>query len=240
MKDQDEDIREFLNNLPDKFDIVEDGIDIQIQKEYLDYSHSFDNGELADVQTLKLVSFLFDTNQPLEAKKKVLTLLAHLGTITAYRQIEKYYNLPDNGLKEWTAMALQECKMFLESMLTDQSKGLILSGLGGYQDKMRFFFLILPISEKGFTSAEKNIMDEEFKLVAKAMNSVVESVNLAETFIGLTVLIPMDVAVGTFIETGIKNCNEIRDFVFEHYYVTNMNIPDDAEIDEIIKIVKSD
>lgn len=240
MKNKHEDIREFLNNIPDKFDILEDGIDIQIQKEYLDYSHSFENCELTEDQTLKLGNILFNPNQPLEAKKKVLTLLAHLGTITAYRQIEKYYNLPDKELKDWTALALQECKMFLESMLTDQSKGIILSGLGGSKNKMRYFFLVLPISEKGFTTAEKDIMPEEFKLVARDMNSIVESVNLADTQIGLTVLIPMDVAVGTFIETVIKKCNEIREFIFEHYYVTNMNIPDEAEIDEIIKIVKSE
>jgi hypothetical protein len=36
------------------------------------------------------------------------------------------------------------------------------------------------------------------------MNTVVESFNLKVTFVGLTALIPMDVAVGTYIEIALK------------------------------------
>ncbi|WP_373496048.1 hypothetical protein [Aquiflexum sp.] len=46
MKDNPKDILDFLNGIPDKFDILEEGVDLQTQKEYLDYSHSFDLGEL--------------------------------------------------------------------------------------------------------------------------------------------------------------------------------------------------
>jgi len=48
----------------------------------------------------------------------------------------------------------------------------------------------------------------------------------------------MDIAVGSLIETGIIKCNELGNFVFEHYYVTNQGIPDESEIKEIIKIIK--
>lgn len=238
MKDKHEDIREFLESISDNLNMMEEGIDFRTQKEYIDYSHSFGSGELTEKDTLKLASFLFDTNQPVEEKKKVLTLLAHLGTITAFRQIEKYYQHPDKELKQWTAMALQECKMFLESTLTGESTGFISTGLGGLQDKMRFYFLVLPLSDAAFTTTQKNIIKEELNLVAKEMNCIVESVVNADKYVGLTVLVPMDVAVGTLIETVIKKCNELGDFVFEYYYVTNGNIPDAAEIDEIIKIVR--
>lgn len=63
---------------------------------------------------------LFDAKTKIDLKKKVLALLALLGTITAFRQIEKYRINPDNDLKQWTALALQECKMLLESTLTNQ------------------------------------------------------------------------------------------------------------------------
>ncbi len=73
---------------------------------------------------------------------------------------------------------------------------------------------------------------------AKEMNSIVESVDHSEKHVGVTTLVPMDVAVGTLIETVIKKCNELGDFVFENYYVTNQNIPDTLEINNIIEIVK--
>ncbi|WP_373496047.1 hypothetical protein [Aquiflexum sp.] len=174
----------------------------------------------------------------IDGKKKALTLLAHIGTITAYRQIERYYRNPDEEVRKWAVLALQECRMLLESMLTDENMGFIISGLGGLKDKLRFYFLMLPASDKPFTTPQKKIIKEEVNLVAKDLNCIVETVDPADKFVGLTVLVPMDVAVGTFIETGIKKCNVLGDFVFEHYYVTNTDIPDLKEIEDIIKIVR--
>lgn len=238
MTDNQEDILNFLENLPDEYDILEEGIDVQTQMEYIDHSHSFDRGELTEIETIGLSSILFDLNASLQSKKKALSLLAHLGTVLAFRQIEKYYQNPDKDLKKWTALALQECKMFLESVLTEESTGFISSGLGGLQDKLRYYFLVLSASDRPFTRTQMNIIKNEFPLIGKDLNSIIELFDFSDTFVGLTVLMPMDVAVGTFIETGIKKCNELGNFVFEHYYVTNQNIPDKAEIIDIIKIVK--
>jgi len=235
--DKHEDIRELLNALSDTFDILEESIDIHTQKEFIDYSHSFDRSELTETETINLGNILLDTNTAIEAKKKALALLAHLGTITAFRQIEKYYKNPEKGLKQWTALALQECKMFLENTLTDMSAGFILSGLGGNMDKLRYFFLVLSLSDRPFTATQKNIIKEEF-VRAKDLNCVIEAVNPSDRFVSLTVLVPIDIAVGTFIETGIKMCNKLGDFVFEHYYVTNQEIPDISEIPDIINKVK--
>ncbi len=238
MKNNPKDIQNFLDGIPDKFDILEEGVDIQTQKDYLDYSHSFDLGELTEAETINLGHILCDTRTEIDGKKKALTMLAHLRSITAYRQIERYYHHPDNELRKWTVLALQESRMFLESMLTDENTGFISSGLGGLKDKLRYYFLVLPISDKHFTTTQKKIIKEEVNIVAKDLNCIVEAVDPADTFVGLTVLVPMDVAVGTFMETGIKKCNELGDFVFEHYYATNMDIPNIKEIEDIIKIVR--
>ena len=238
MADKHEEILKFLEDIPETFSILEEGIDEQTQNEYLNYSHSFEQGELNDDETMHISGMLFSTKTPPEAKKKALTLLAHLGTITAYRQIEKYYNTPGNELKTWAALALQECRMFLETSLTDESTGFISSGLGGLDDKMRYYFLVLPSGEKPFTSTQQTIIENEFDLVARDLNCVVETVDSSGSYMGLTALVPLDVAIGTFIETGIEQSNELGDFVFEYYYVTNMDIPGKDEIHDIIKKVR--
>jgi len=221
--------------------VVEEGIDMRIQKEYLEYSHSFDRGELSEEQTLELGSMLFNTNLPFDGKKRVLGLLAHLETILAYRQIEKYVNTPDNDeLKQWAVMALQECRMFLESELLEENTGILLSGLGGKGDRMRYYCMVFPFDDNTFSKKQMKMVLDEFHIVCKDHRSVVEASNPAENYIGMTLLIPLDVAVGTVIESGINKCNEMGEFVFEHYYVTNQNIPDESEIDEIIRIVKED
>lgn len=237
MKDNLEDIQNFLESLPSKYDILEQGIDIQTQKEYINYSSTFDRGELTEKETLGLSIILFDKDAPLDKKKWSLTLLAHLGTIEAFRQIEKYNNHPDNEIRQWTLLSLQECKMFLESSLLDESIGFISSGLGGLDNRLRYYFLVLPLTDRLFTNSEKDIIRNEFSLVCKDLNSIMEIIDLSDTFVGLTVQVPLDVAVGMLIENRIKKCNELGDFIFEHYYTTNQNIPKQSEISDIIKIV---
>ncbi len=240
MTDQNENIREFLLNLPEKYDILEEGIDLQIQNEYISYSETFEKGELTEDQTNKLAEILFDPQSTVDIQKKASALLAHLGSITAFRQIEKFYKICEGNIKQWTALALQECKMFLESDLTGQSACCISSGLGGEHGRLRYYFLLLPATNRPFTKLQKNIIQKELTFVSKGLNSIVESFDLSEMYVGLKILIPLDVAVGSLIEKGISQCNELGDFVFEHYYATNQNIPDKEEIKEIMKIVKDE
>ena len=81
MTDNHDNIREFLENLPDTFDILEEGIDVQTQKEYIDYSHSFDRGELTEAETINLGNILLDTRTEIEAKKKE----THCNDNTSYK-----------------------------------------------------------------------------------------------------------------------------------------------------------
>lgn len=232
--------RKFILHHPEEFEIVEEGIDFQTQKDYVEYSHSFGRGELTEEETIKMGHMLNNNRLPVEGKKKVLTLLAHLGTITAYRQLEKYYNNPDKELKHWAAMALQECKMFVENVLTEEMTVFISSGLGGHKNRMRYYFLVLPLEGKLFTERQKEVINDEFTIVAKNLRSLVESFDFSDTYVGMIALLPTDIAVATFVESGIKNCNELGEFVFEFYYAANTEIPNEAEIDEIISIIRKD
>jgi len=240
MKDSNEEIQRFIESIPDQFKIMEEKIDFRTQNEYIEYSENFERGELSEKETLQLSEILFRNDIPIEAKKKGLTILAHTGTILAFRQIEKYYNNADKELKQWSALALHECKMFVESELTDVSTGFISSGLGGLNNKLRFYFLILPSGEKGFDKTQNNIVKDEFNIIANKLNSLIETIEYSEGYIEFNVLIPYDVAVGNLIETGIKKCNELGNFVFDYYYVTNQDIPDRGEIKEIIRIVRDE
>ena len=240
MTDKIENIQRFLDSIPDKFDILDVGIDSQTQKEYFEYFQAFERGKLTKKETLGLGNALFDKDESIDKKKRILVLLAHLGTIEAFKQIEKYNNHAENELKQWTLLSLKECKMFLESSLLDENTGFISSGLGGLDNRLNYYFLILSSTDKSFTKTQKKIIRDEFSIVCEELNTILAVINFSKTFVELTVLVPLDVAVGTVIETGIKKCNELGNFVFEHYYVTNENIPEESEIIDIIKIVKGE
>ncbi|MEI6140290.1 MAG: hypothetical protein WCP85_13565 [Mariniphaga sp.] len=240
MEKSDENLKKMSVGIPENFEILQEGIDIESLNEYAGYSHSFDRGKLSDKETINLGRALIEKKLPIEARKKILVLLAHLGTIEACRQIEKYSHSPDNDLKHWTLLALQECRMFLESSIMDESVGYISSGLGGHGNRMRYYFFVLPLIGASFTQIQKDVIKSEFEMICSVLNSIVENIDFSEIFMGFTVLVPMDVAVGTLIELGINKCNELGEFVFEYYYVGNTNIPDQKEIEEIIEIILKD
>jgi hypothetical protein len=81
MTNKEEDIRKFLESMPYKFDILIEGIDMQTHMEYLDYSHSFNQGELTEKESINLANMLNDARTKIDSKKKIVTLLAHLGQI---------------------------------------------------------------------------------------------------------------------------------------------------------------
>jgi len=239
MTDDQEQIKIFLDSIPEKFQIHEEEVIIEIQKEYLDYSESFDRGVLTDEQIDKIRQIIFSNKTPDEGKKKGLTILAHAGTISAYKQISNYYESADGELKQWASLALQECRMFLESELSDENIGFISTGLGGKKDKLRVYLLVLPLDIKSFNEQQHKIIENELNQTAKELNCDIESFDFQKNYVSLTVLIPMDVAIANFIDNGIKKCNEFGDFVFEHYYAANTKIPDKEEIKEIIEIVRN-
>ena len=236
MTDEEEEIQRILESIPDKFDVMEEGIDIQTQKEYIELSHSFGEGELTEQETIKLGSLLC-MNIPVDGKKRALSMLAHIGTVVAFRQIEQYSKSLDPELQKWAYLALRECRMFLENSLGDDNNGLIISGMGGIGERMRIYFFVLPLMERPFTSLQKDIIRDEYTILCTAYNSVIETFYYADNYVGLTLLIPFDVAIATIIDNGIKKCNELGAFVLEHYYVTNMGTPDVSEIPDIIRIV---
>lgn len=235
MKDEDNEIQRILETMPDKFDVVDKGIDIQTQEEYITLSHSFGEGELTEQETIKLGSLLC-RNIPIEGKKRALSMLAHIGTVVAFRQIEQYNKSPDLELQKWTYLALRECRMLLENSLGSEN-GLIISGMGGLGDRLRYYFLLLPLLGKSFSSLHHDIIRDEFKIVCHDFNSILETFHYSDNYAGLTILMPLDVAIATIIDSGIKKCNELGTFVLEYYYVTNMEVPDESEIPDIIKIV---
>ena len=48
----------------------------------------------------------------------------------------------------------------------------------------------------------------------------------------------MDVAVGDAIEEGISECNKMEEFLFFHYYITNVKKPTNEEILEYLQQIR--
>ena len=228
----------------DNFHIMEESVDEQTMNEYMAYSQSISHHQedMDDELTQKLADLLYAPDSPEEWKKKTLVCIAHFGTVLAYQTIEKYKEW-DKSLSSWSALALQECRMFLEGKLMNESRGFILGALGGVPNKLRYYAIFVPFNENdSFSELQKKVISDEFHYSAKHFDCEVEMVDAsAGNYAEIKILIPLSVDVQTYFETVVDNCNSIGDFVFDGAYVTNRYIPNKEQIEALIeKIRKGD
>jgi hypothetical protein len=178
---------------------------------------------------------LFDPATSLELKRKMLARLAQLGTVDAYRIIERYAANPDAPLAPWSKIVLYECRMALESDLLEENVGIISTGLGGAQHRLRYVavvgLLCMPLHEM-----KQDSLEEAWRTVCGRHDSMLERIQFYPGYMMVTLLVSMETAVGTVIEESIATANNVDGTVLQHdYFVTNVNVPTDEEIQRILK-----
>jgi hypothetical protein len=214
----------------DSFSLMEDAIDLSIQKEYFYLSETIDIDNVDYKEVLKESKKLFSENTPIETKKRILILLAHFGTTESYRTIEKYLNQTGQELKDWGLLSLKECRMFLESALLEEEGGFLSTGLGGKDNQLRYYFIVSLKEGLTFTETHRNTLKKGFERISQKYNSEIEEINFEINYAMIGIFIPMDFAVGDVIEEGISECNKMGEFLFFHYYVTNVKKPTNEKI----------
>ena len=240
MKDmkRSKDDRKRSKNVMDNFTLIDEPIDLSTQKEYFSFSETidFDNVDYKEVLTGSDKLFYKDT--PIESKKKILILLAHLGTPESCRILEKYLKSSEANLRDWALLSLKECRMFLESVLLKEEGGFISTGLGGKDNKLRYYFIVSSKDGLPFSETHRNTLKRGFETISHKYKSEIEEINFEATYAMIGMLIPMDVAVGEIIEEGISECNKMGEFLFLDYYVTNVRKPTYEEISDYLEEIK--
>ncbi len=94
-----EDDHDNSKNVFDNLTLIEEAIDLSIQEEYFSFSETIDFDNVDYDEVLKESDKLFYKHIPIESKKRILTLLAHLGTPEACRTIEKYLEISEGNLE---------------------------------------------------------------------------------------------------------------------------------------------
>ncbi len=225
----DEEIRDILQSIPERLTAAE-GVASSVQHEYLEYTDGLDFDQYSEEDISAKSQSLFSSSTPLAEKKETLAILAHRGTVESYRTIERYLEAAEQELEDWSMLALQECRMFLESFLLDESVGVVMTGLGGEGPRLRFFFVIQSRNDASFTSAQKVTIELVFSYICSRFDSILEEIRVHQDYATMRVLVPLGVAVGELVEGGIGECNTFGDFLDVNYYVTNDRIPTETEI----------
>ncbi len=240
-KDQ---INEAAMHLPQQMIVIESGIDPQILKEYFEQATLIAEANDLEEKQFHVNLFeeaLFDTEVNEKGKQIMLINLAQVGSIEAYRVIEKFVNTTsDENLKKWALLALQECRMSVESELTDETQGYILSGLGGKSNKLRYFFAVAAYKNTQLSPYQHQLVELELKSNCTKYQAEIEEVRFASQYISFVLLVPLEVAVGQIIEDTIDQCNEMGNFLMPNFLVTNVLIPTEEMMDELVDDLQND
>ena len=146
-------IQEMLGKLPEKLNILQEQIDINLQMEYFKAAQK--NREKPVKNIIGKKDLLF-TGELTKAEKKWLLLqLASIDNVEAFRTIERFVKEGDPELREWAVLAFQESRMIIESSLLDENQVFISTGLGGKGSKLRYFIVLLSKNNQDFSEIDR-------------------------------------------------------------------------------------
>ena len=142
---------------------------------------------------------------------------------------------PDDELRDWGILALQESKMLLESKLLDENQVFISTGLGGKGDKLRYFIVLIGNKKQAFTRIEKKIIRNEFDYVLKKYASEVEKIRFSGFLSAITAVVPVKATIKKIFEEALYECNQFGGFLMENFIITNVKELSFKEIRSFLK-----
>ena len=172
---------------------------------------------------------------PDDVKKKILLKLASSKEVRAYRIIEMYLQNPSPSLVNWAYMALFESRLMLESDLTDERRIYISTGLGGKDNKLRFYLLILSADGTPFLDYQRQMIEREFSYFLTREECDIERLTVHDNYVELVVLTPLNARFRKALEDMLVECNQYGDFLDNSIGITNVKEFSPEEIKRIMK-----
>lgn len=237
-EEDDEGLHDVLSQIPDRFIVAEEELDGTVHAEFSSYVQRVLSSQPQEAGP-EACQALFNPAAPLEAKRELLARLARCRTVGAYRAIEQYVKNPDPALAQWGKIALYECRMALESELLEEPVGIISTGLGGVQHRLRYFVAV-GLSGAPLHNAQRRRVESAWRTTCQRYDSVLEQIRFHADHIALTTLISMETPVGTVVDEGIASANGDDAFLRQDYFVTNVAIPTEEEIRRVLKEISQD
>jgi hypothetical protein len=233
-----EGLQDVLSQIPDRFVVAEEELDGAVHAEFSRYGHRLLSSQPHEAGP-EVHQTLFDPTAPLEVKREMLVSLARCGTVDAYRVIEQYVKNPDPVLAPWSKIALYECRMALEGELREEPVGIISTGLGGAEHRLRYLVAV-GLSCAPLHDAQQHRLESAWRTICERYGSVLEQVRFHPDHVIITLLVSMETPVGTVIDEGIDAANGYDLLLRQRYFVTNVTIPTDEEIQRVLKEISRD
>jgi len=227
-------IQEAISSLPENFSILEEQIDVELQMEYFNYSREI-KAKYSVELILQHQIDLFNQAVPIDEKKNLLVLLASQEKVEAFRTIEKYAQHPDPELREWSILALQESRMVIQSSLMDEQQVYISTGLGGKEQKLRYFVVFICNENiQKYSAVQRKLIRTELEFALKNNDGILEEISYEKDLAIALLLLPVKSDIQGFFSGVINECNQYGDFVRPDIIITNVKR---MSVDEIRRFI---
>ncbi len=216
-----EKIREILGGQSGRMKILEQQIDLDLQVEYYESSSKLRN-ELDDTWALDHIRYLSEPGYSEEVKKDILARLATVEKAESYRAIESFCRNGEESLRNWALLALSESRMHLESSLLEENQVFISTGLGGREDKLRYFLVLMSRCNLPLSDTQRRVIRNEFEAVLDKYESELEQLCYSGYLATVLLLLPMHHSMKSVFMEAIEECNQFGNFLMDDFIVTNV------------------
>lgn len=227
-------IKGVINSIPKNYKILEETIDIDIQKDFFESTQNIEFDPEKDILA-EMITNLNLPETPIDECKILLQKIALTDSVEAFRAIESYSKNPREELKEWSILSLQQSKMVLQCSLLDEQQVFISTGLGGKDDKLRYY-LIFPFNQdvKRISKIQKDALIKELDFFLAKHNAETEFTEFRKRYATAMTLIPLKAPIPEIIKEILNECNQFGDYLSPDVMITNMKKLTPAEINKII------
>lgn len=227
-------IQKALENLPENISILEEQIEIELQMKYFEYAKRNRNTEIGD-ECFKNRDELFSSEVSEERKKEILSSIATIDDVKAFRTIEKFVEVSKGELHQWAILALQESRMLLQTSLLDEQQVFISTGLGGKGMKLRYYVVFINRNENELLDkTQQKLLRDELIYGLNLNDGEFESISFMEGFSAALVMLPLQADIKKVFQDIIDECNQYGNYLDEDMIITNVKALSRSEIIQLL------
>ncbi len=229
-----EKIQEMLGENSGSLKVMEEQIDMDLQVEYFECSKRL-RQEKEESWALDLSQYLNEPGYSPEVKKEILARLATIENVECYRIIESFVKEGEESLHKWALLSLNESRLQLESKILDENQVFISTGLGGRDQKLRYFVVVMTRTRCDLTPTHQMVIKNEFEYILRKFDAEIEEVNFSGYLSTIMLLLPMNYSLRTVFNEAIQECNRYGNFLNDDFIVTNVKTLSFQEIKEFLE-----
>ena len=216
-----------LENIKGNLHVLEVNIPVEKQMEYFRYAEGIRRDNVNSPTVQENIRILFSTDSSHIDKKYALAFLATSGSVDAFRAIEAYNETCSD---DWAVMSLMQARITLESEFSDEKQIFISTGLGGKDDKLRFYAFFKSKGKRIFSDYQKKLTEKELFYSIQNNQGIIEEIQIQDKYFTILFLINFHVNIKAMLDEAIDECNQYGDFINKGFTITNVKMFSEEEI----------